>query len=264
MTKNNAKCVLIVLSAALTVAFSGCSKIEKIEKPSPYADWKLAQYENIKVFYPEGHLHEAQMPSVAEGYTKAIQRDCAFLGINVPTETLVVYYYTGFGQGKEMTGSTYPFVRDTVIYYWQPSWLGPSLMEYLLPKFSPQKSRFPFLPEGLKALFDYSGQDWHKRTLDKIDSAVFIGLDSLASDQSVCADTERVLSAPAASFDNFVVAQYGINIFRELYLEQVPFDQAVEQIFKVDVDSLQALWIAFIREGSKPPDTTQTDTTREH
>ncbi len=267
ITKKLTLTTIIMLALAIVTSLFavGCSQKEEetsqetsSQTDDPYAGWKTFTYQNIKIIYPPGHPLEYTLSDMAKGYITAINRNCRFFEIDVPFDTLVVYFYTGLGQGREMTGRKYPFADSNAIHFWLPSFYGPTLMQYMLPKWQNIEPKYKFLKHGLIALFDYSGQNYHKSTQGFIDEGKFIPLQKLAEDTTVDSNTERYQSAEAASFVDFLSYYFGIIGLEMLYRAQAPFDQAVEGIFQMPVDSLQNLWLDFVKERLKALDSTQT------
>ena len=250
--------VALVLSMALVVgggAGCGKGKDEKSVFNDPrYAGWKTYSSQNVKIYYPPNHLFESQFPEIATNYVTATTKICSLLGMDPPKDTIVVFYYTGYGQGPEMTGKEYPFVKDHVIYFWLPSFLGPTLVDWLLPYWGKREPSYPFLKHGIRSLFDFSGQNYHKTTTGYVDDSSFIPLGKLAGDTTVNSDTERVQSGEAASFVAYILAYYGAARLKTMWESNKPFDQMVEQLFYIPVDSLQTVWVDFARQNT-PPDT---------
>lgn len=241
-----------------TLALFGCSQKEAskaaVEK-AKYEGWQYSTYGNIKIFHPPNHPLESKFEALARSYIRDIDEISRLLGIETPQDTLVVYYYTGYGQGREMTGREYPFVKDGIIYFWQPSFLGPTLVDRMLPYWVKGEPKYTFLKHGLRSIFDYSGQNYHKTTLNYLRDTLFEPLARLVSDTTTNSDIERLQSAEAASFVAFILANYGAARLKTMYQSSQPFDEMSTQLFLMPVDSLQADWLKFVRE-SVPPDTT--------
>ncbi len=237
---------------------AGCGKKEgpkTVYEDPKYAGWQFTNFQNIKFFHPPNHPQEGQFEAIARSYIRDINEVCRLLGIDTPTDTLVIFYYTGFGQGRELTGQEYPFAQDSIIHFWLPSFLGPTMMDHLLPYWVKGTPKYKFLREGLRALFDYSGQNYHKSTMGYIKEGKFMPLSQLAADTSINSNTERYQSAEAASFIAYILADYKSARLKTMYMSDLPFDQMVQQLFFMPVDSLQAAWLEFAKE-STPPDTT--------
>ncbi len=213
-----------------------------------FDDWKTYTYQNIRIVYPEDHPQGGFLENMAKGYVAAMARDCQFLGIEIPAETLTVYFYTGYGQGMSSTNQEYPFAipDKAVIHFWLPSFLGPTLMEYLLPRWQAGEPQFRFLKHGIIALLDYSGQNYHARTQGFAVDTGFIPLADLAVDTSVNVNEERHQTAEAASFVDFVVYYYGIDALKGLYTAEDSFEAAVDRVFKLPVADLEDLWLGFV------------------
>jgi hypothetical protein len=164
-----------------------------------------------------------------------------------------------------MTGREYPFVEDNIIHFWIPSYLGVTFMHWLLPKWVDKEPTHVFLKHGLIALFDYSGNDYHKATVRYFDEDRFISLADLAVDTSINTNTERLQSGEAASFVAFVLAAYGPKRLEMMYRSDEPFDELVQDSLGISIDSLQGSWIDFAismvppetREEWLSPDTTE-------
>ncbi len=260
--KTVTKSAFLLLVPTLVLSCFSCSgQSESGEKEqqtvnSKYQDWKTFTYQNIKIIHPAGHPLENNLGDMAAGYVTALRRNCEFLEIDAADDTLIIYFYTGFGQGREMTGEEYPFADSAAIHFWFPSFYGPTLMQYLLLKWHGVEPRYRFLKHGLIALFDYSGQNYHQFTLRHIEEGKFIPLNELAADTTVNSNTERLQTAEAASFVDFISYHFGIQGLDLLYLARAPFETAVEGIFTIPVDSLEKLWLDFARERVKEIDTT--------
>ncbi len=250
------------LLLTLTVALSclSCSKREengRFPAGGKYRDWQTFSYRNVKIVYPPGYPSADKFPNVAANYVAGLTRDCRFFEIDVPDDTLVVYFYTGYGQGSEMTGREYPYADSTSIHFWLPSFPGTTLMQWLLPRWQNVEPEYPFLKHGLIALLDYSGQNYHTSTQRYIEQGEFIPLRELAVDTTINSDIERYQSAEAASFVDFVSYYFSIDGLTMLYQSRAPFETAIENIFMMPVDSLQGLWLDFVKERMKTIDTTK-------
>jgi hypothetical protein len=250
-----AAAAIMLLGLAVWV---GCGKgggAKSIYEDPKYAGWKSITQQNIKIYYPPDHVFESKFPEIADHYLFAIKRISATLSFDPPKDTIVIFYYTGFGQGREMTGQQYPFVKDGIIHFWLPSFLGPTLVDRILPYWEKRDPAYPFLRHGLRSLFDFSGQNYHQTTTEYARDSVLIPLAKLAADTLISSDTERVQSGEAASFIAYVLAYYGAARLKTMYESEVPFDQMVEQLFYISVDSLQSSWLDFAKQNV-PPDTT--------
>lgn len=250
------------------VVMTGCSSEEKKDSTaidSRYESWKTYTYQNVRIIYSPDHPHEKLLHKMAVWYGFALRRDCGFLQIPLPENELVVFYYTGFGQGREITGHKYPFADSTAIHFWLPSHKGPTLMQYLLPLWLNKEPQFKFLKHGLITLFDYSDQDYHEFTYRFYNDTTFIPLIELAVDTTVDSNTERLQSAEAASFVDFLVYTYGPQALRLLYRAETSFEMATQGILKIEVDSLQTKWIDFVEKvvqgeiPGQPSDTTDSN-----
>ncbi len=247
-----------LLAFTVVMVLGGCGRekqgVPRSGEAGPnYGDWQTYTYQNVKFIYPPGYPLADTFEEQAKQYLAAIERNCRFFEMDVPSDTLVVYFYTGYGQGREMTGRQYPFADSSAIHFWLPSFPGVTLMQWLLPRWHSEQPRYLFLKHGLYSLLDYSGQNYHVQTINYADSGRLIPLAELAEDTTVDSDTERYQSALAASFVDFISYHYGIKALEALYLARKPFPEAVEEIFLMPVDSLQRRWLDFARERAGEP-----------
>jgi hypothetical protein len=262
------KCVAYGIVVGAILLIISCSQDEKAEQeetsrvdsaiisdiPAPvdtidYGEWKTYEYQNIRINYPENHPHADLIGDMAKVYLGALRADCRMLGLNVPTDTIVVYYYVGPGHGRLLTGQRYPYFVGDTLHHWTPNPLGCALMKYLIPKWQPQEPRHTFLKHGLIALLDNSGNNYHERTLECVETGIFIPLAQLAVDSSVNSDMERYESSMAASLVDFLVFYYGIDKFGALYQSQHEFDRATNEVLGVSTDSLQTMWLNAIEKA---------------
>ena len=251
--------VVLIVTALFLLSLGGCAKKNEIETrlldDPKYENWEFFTYKNIKIFHQPDHLQQERFPDIAEKYLFSIRTIQNILKLPPFTDTLYVVYYTGFGQGREMTGREYPFTENGVIYFWQPSYLGPTLVRYFLPRWAPEEPKHLFLKHGLISLLDFSGQDYHEFTRRFIENGKFEPLAELAVDTVINSDLERNQSGEAASFVAFILANYGEEKLRLMYKSVMPFDRTVRDMFLMPVDTLQERWLEFVEQNLVPADT---------
>ncbi len=247
--------VSIVLMSFLAASCGKKEKQEAVKQPSavksPYADWQTYSYRNIRIVYPANHPREADLNDMTQSYLASIRRDCSVLNIPIPTDTLVVMYYTGPGQGYEMSKDSVPHASHDTIYFWLPGYYGVTLMQWLIPKWQPSPPAFPFLRHGLISLLDNSGQNYHIVTNTYVLNGNFIPLDSLAYDTDIDSDIERLQSGEAASFVDFLVYKYGITALDKMWLSPTTFDSTVTGLLGISTDSLQTAWLSLVKQQAK-------------
>jgi len=243
--------VVVVAACALMLA---CSQAEQdgdsAEISTVYDGWQNFTYGAIRLHFPAGHPQQSKMNEAAQNFGAARRRDALFLGLPEPIDTVDIMYYTGYGQGREVTGLEYPGVINDTIHFWLPSYYGPVMARYMIDQWLPRATRFPFLKEGIITLLDFSGQNHHQTTLNLIGERKFVSLLELSMDTTVNSNLDRIQSAEAASFVDFVVFNYGTAALGALYTAEVPFSIVVNGLFSVSVDSLQMLWLKTAARGA--------------
>mgnify|MGYP006277862475 CR=1 FL=1 len=254
------RCLGPVSFGLFLAAFVACSSDEKTESAAPesesqYGDWLVYSQDNVVVHYPEDHPFADRMSSLASGYPAAIEADARLLQMAVPAETLHVYVYTGPGQAFDLTGERYPFVEGNHIHYWQPYYLGETVMEYVLSRWTDIEPRFRFLREGLITLMDHSQTSHHETVKNLIDKGERLPLDSLAADTIMNHNRWVLRSQQAASFMDFLIYTYGLPALQGLWVATTDWGEAVRGLLKVTPKKLENEWVEFVERvsrGEKP------------
>lgn len=250
------KWLLLLLTSSL--ALISCGDKQETEKKESglsnsslptYDNWEKYQLQLIDIIYPANHPQKNSVKDLAAVYWSTYNSDCRLLNIPAPQKRITVCFYTGPGQGQEMTGEIWPNVAGDTIHHWPPIQFGLALMEYLIPNWSNHESQYPFVKYGLMKLMDGAGRNYHQYLFDYIDSTRYIPLSELAVYPDFNPKGERYQSALAASFVDFIVFKYGIEKLKELYLSTEPFDKAVQRIFKLDVNALETQWHITVRQA---------------
>jgi len=225
-----------------------------------YESWLTYTYKDMKVYYPEGHPLESNLNDMVNIYHSIREQTCRFLRVDIPTDTFIIFFYSGFGQGTSMTGKEYPFGDKDALHFWIPSYYGPPYAQYIIPKWQEKEPKYKFLKHGLIAMLDFSGHNWHGVTDQLVKTGKLIPLEELAYDTTVNSNTERVQSAEASSFIDFIVYNYGFDKYEQLYLTEKPFDSAITELYGLSVDSIQTLWLQ-MADKMAVVDTTNTSDT---
>lgn len=208
-----------------------------------YENWEPYSLGTIRIMTPPSHHKKDELYDISKKYEATIRAACSFMDIPIPRDTLVVMYYTGPGQGERITGNLFMFVQNDTIHQWPPYHFGLGVMEYLIPRWIGKQSRFKFLKQGMMKLFDGSGRNYHKKTMELVDSSMFIPLRKLAVSDRVDARSEQLASAESASFVDYIVYAYGIQALKLMYLSQVDINATVNGIFGMTVNELEQAWL---------------------
>jgi len=249
---------LSVMMLCLLIA-SGCSEgpegpLEQLRAQEDYRDWEIYSHDRVNILHPQNHPQEPHFESICEGYLRSANSIAKRLDMPPFEDTLYIVFYSGFGQGRELSGQHWPFVKDGVIHFWRPSFVGVTLADFMARRWSSTWPSRDIFHHGLRTLLDFSGRDYHERTLQLIDSSLFVPLKDLAISPEFVSDSERVYSAEAASLVAYILAAHGPAKFKSVYEAPGPFDSIVPNLLGVGVDSLETGWLEFARR-TVPPDT---------
>jgi hypothetical protein len=233
---------------------TGCAKRgpdDWLLKDPAYKGWQVVSYKNVRIYFAPGHPQTARMEATAQKYEMAIRSMSQILKLPAPTDTLKVVYYTGLGQAREMTGQTFPFADSLgVLRFWLPFAPGVPAAQLYIRKWDPISPKHQFLWHGLVSLLDFQGEDYHATTIEYSHDTVWVPLARLAVDTTINSNNERYQSAEAASFCAYVLGNYGLDRLTGLYDSQLPFDQTVQEVLGISVDSAQVEWLMYAHLAS--------------
>ncbi|MBU0983299.1 MAG: hypothetical protein KKA42_05485 [candidate division Zixibacteria bacterium] len=230
----------------------GVDPLVWLQQDSCYAEWDIFTHSYVRILHPPDHPLKDHLDKHANGYIFATGRIMEQLGLPPFPDTLNVVYFTGFGQGREITGREYPFTENGIVYYWQPGYPGMSLTDHLLTYWTDKKPTHTFLRHGFRALWDFGGRNYYTEMARKMDSGLVIDLIDLAVDTAMNSDTERVQSGEAAAFVAYLLQVHGPDKLKELYESSGDFAADVERIYGLPVATLQRNWLAYIRMNLPP------------
>lgn len=258
LLKTMKQCLLMAVFVMLL--FPGCGNEEKADLKSDfdttsspdslssvdnYVDWLTYSYHNYQIIYPEGHVHADNLQTIIDGMERAAAQTCQLLAVPIPTDSIIIYYYTGLGHGREITGRQWPYIEGNVFHLWRPSYPHIQMVEYVLRKWQDYEPKFKFLKVGLMVLLDYSGENYHAATLNYVDDGIFFTLAELAEDTTINPYGERWQSAEAASFMAYLLDYYGTKGLFGLYRSKHSFEETCMGLFSKSPATLQEEWIHY-------------------
>ncbi|KAA3635199.1 MAG: hypothetical protein DWP97_05200 [Calditrichaeota bacterium] len=249
-------CLKTLFICGLLLASTSCqNKQEKtdankeISVQSPYDDWNRYQYKNMVFRYPQRHIISDSINVFAKKYEAMMNRDAQILFIDPPNDTITIYFYTGMGQAREIVDKDFPYVSGDSIHFWGHIHFGVPMMEYMINKWSPVESRHYFIKNGLLALMDATGRNYHEITDDYQQRGIYIPLKELAGDTNTTVWWGWDQAIQGASFVDFVMFKYGPESLKIMYESPVSFDSTVNGLFEISVDSLEKEWLSVVRQA---------------
>ncbi|UCD95399.1 MAG: hypothetical protein JSU69_04950, partial [Candidatus Zixiibacteriota bacterium] len=200
-----------------------------------------------------------------------LQENCEFLGIEIPEETIIkfdtvligdsmivqpvdtiyvfdtihFYIHNNSRDGKRLTGRDLPFHTQRQIHWDRVPPFGLALARFLIDKMQIRRTDYDFLYDGLATLRDYSGENYHHKTMARVELKRFIPLDSLIDNESYARQHERHRVEEAASLVAYITYNFGINRFKMLWQSAASFERSVKELFNMDLAAFEDNWLAF-------------------
>ncbi len=253
MTKSRNLAITVstaLVATILMVMFIGCGG-EKTETAPQYEGWGKYSYKHFVFHYPEGSYWGRNIDRLSGAYERYLQEDCAFLAMAFPKDTIHFYIHNNDVELAQLTGHSGPYHTQNQIHWNRVPPFGTPLAEYLVDNMGLRRTDYDFLRDGLVALRDYSGSDYHHNAASLIELKQFIPLDSLINNESYARQESRPRQWEAASLVGYLTYNFGINRFKMLWQTTASFDKAVQELFDMDMKTLEEQWLGFAQARYK-------------
>jgi|GEM_PF-1281876 hypothetical protein len=237
----------VVSGLLICVALLGCGK--KKDEPLPvYEGWEKYTYRHFVYHYERGEYWGRNIDRFANFNERYLLENCEFLAIDIPTDTIHYYIHMDSANAAALLGHEIPYVTSNQIHWGRPVPLGVPIIAYLIPKMKLRATDFRVLHDGLIALRDYSGHDYHDLTgmLHKIGQ--YIPLDSMFNNEAFLRRHILYRRQEAASLVAYITYTYGINRFKMLWQSAADYKKSIEELFRTDFSKFEADWETFVKE----------------
>lgn len=241
---------LLLILLLIGLLNPGCSE-EKVEVIPQYEGWEVYSYQHFVYHYPEGSYWGKNMDRFTTAFERYLAEDCDFLAIAIPEDTIHFFIHDSRASGLELTGRELPFHTGKQIHWGRYTPFGLELARFLIDKMGIRNTDFNFLYNGLAALRDYSGQDFHHLSAFLLDSKRYIPLDTLINNGAFARADSSHAEWEAASFVAFITYNFGINRFKMLWQSASSFDQSIKETFGMDFITFEDKWLQFAMEHFK-------------
>jgi len=233
------------LTLLLTAAFIlGCQG-EQTEEVPVYDGWKTFGHGHFVFHFPEGNYWGKEIESLANAFERYLHENCDFLGIEIPVDTIHFYIYDTEQQAEQLTGRQLPFHTDRTIHWDGPPYYGRELARFLIDKWGVRRTDFDFLYDGLATLRDYSSINYHHLTTAYIEMEKYIPLDTLIDNAAYARQKKVERQSEAASLVAFLTYHFGINRFKMLWQSTGTFEEAIRELYDMDLATLEERWLEF-------------------
>lgn len=238
--------MLFLLLLVVFFLLFGCSK-KAAESVPHYDGWLTYSCEHFVFHYPADCFWGKRMETFSDAYERYLAEDCDFLGIEIPGDTIHFYIHNNPEEGKKLTGHDLPFHTENQVHWGRRSAFGLELARFLIDKMEIRRTDYDFLYDGLAALRDYSGNDYHHNTAALLELKKYIPLDSLIANESYARADEHHRVWEAASLTAFISYNFGINRFKMLWQSTATFEETIRELFQTDVKTFENTWLEFAK-----------------
>lgn len=230
----------------------------KIDK-SHYQDWLKISAEHFNIYISPQSSWLERKDELAVGYDRFLTGICDILEMPIPEDKIDLYVYTLGPKVKEITERDLPFSTDSEIHWGGLYPYGYQLAKFLLNKKGIKPGQFDVLNEGVPHVLDFSGFNYHDKTIRYYNSGMLTGVLDLGDNDKFDSLDFAIRRAEAASLSGFIMFNYGLPRMLMLWKSSVDWKKSIETIFQLPVDEFEQNWLAFARSQCSDPDGTVED-----
>ncbi|MBN2226413.1 MAG: hypothetical protein JW763_03525 [candidate division Zixibacteria bacterium] len=260
--------VSVILSIGiLMVLAAGCANKQEAAPPPQFPGWEKYSFKHFVFHFIPGSYWGRNIDRLSDAYERYLQEMCEFLAMEIPADTIHFYIYENDAEAKNLAGREIPFIQGNQIHWKRDPHFGEILARYLIPRMNIRMTDYQVLHDGVVRLLDYSNNDYHHLTCSLHDIARYIPLDSLIDNEAFERQNQKYREWEAASLVAYITYEFGINRFKMLWQTTAPFDRSVQELFDMDLPTLEQKWHEFalqyyqginIREDRVPEKKTNT------
>ena len=258
---------LLCLLIAAAIAGCGSEKKEtKTDKPSPlmtargwtgkylsnpgYEAWREYRDDYLTVYCPPSDNLISRTEAIADKIKQIFLENSIRLQVPIP-KPVTFYLYNNNNELQELTGCEHTCLAGDTVHYMIYTPLGEPIMVLLLKEFAPDGTTCPFCFEGTYTLLDYSMKNYVEEayidhyngelpTLGQLlDPEVYPALDSIHRCNAAASLTQFLLDQP-----------WNPEMFLSIYKSTQDTKIALENMYKMPLDSLEHQWIQYLKDKS--------------
>lgn len=249
-------CITLLLNALLVFS-SGCgSKDEGSEEPTEEADvateypavpreyfagWQKYSSQAFELRYPPIEELEQRIDGIANKCDTIARFVAMYVNVQ-PSNKMYMMVFPNRFEAEELLGREVPCVSGDTIFYDIFSPLGIGVTKLMMKYAAPEGSKFDFVNEGLPRLLDFSGEDYHERAMEILNSGDTVSAAQLADNAEYSRLPRETRKDLAASFIGFLSYNYGPRPIYGLIREDLTARGILMLTIKKGIDALDMEW----------------------
>ncbi len=254
--------VLLLTTCLLLLLLSwSCSKEPKQEEmeyePGPVDpitgihaatfEWQQAGGPPLSFFYEPDDSLAAKAVLLRDRLIAVYEQTAAALGLDtlIPID---FYCYKSEAEFKKYTSRPAPFYLGDKFYYGYGPPYGRMFTIFIMEHLPGDITHFNFFKEGLPALYDWSGRNYHQAAYKFLEDGTLDDVKTITDNESYDSLYELKRQVEAASLIGFMMYTYGTKPVMEIYHSQDSFAKALKDVLGVDEATLQKGWREFLPE----------------
>ena len=223
-------------------------------------EWRVRESLHFKLFFRPSSVAQAEMDKIITFQESAYVRIRDMIGwVDRPVN---IYLYESLEDKQEQlgiwgNGHSVPVSFSThSVYAEDIKAIGGHETTHVIAHHTLAASFVPLLSEGLAVYLsgpEDSFKPEHSKVLSFLDNGNFIPLAQLADNMSFWQIDSAITYPLAGSFVKFLIEEYGITKFTQLYRETQPDNvpEKLEEIYNLSIPELEALWLATVHESQE-------------
>lgn len=215
---------------------------ERVEVSREYfANWLRHSSKAFELRYPENEELHGRIEGIGQKLDTIVVFNAMYFSQRPPEKIYMMMFPNKF-EAEEVLGREVPFVSGDTIFYEMFAPLGTAITKLMIDRVNPGGSKFAFVNEGLPTLLDFSGEDYHEKALDLIESGGIFPLADMVDNDVYTRMPRQLRREQAASFLGFLSYNYGPKPIRGLLKQDISAGGILTIATKKNLSVLEAEW----------------------
>jgi hypothetical protein len=206
-----------------------------------YAGWLRHSSRVFELRYPQNEELHSRIDGIGQKLDTIVAFNAMYFGQRPPEKIFLMMFPNKF-EAEEVLGREVPFVSGDTIFYEMFAPLGTGVTDLMLHLVNPDGSKFAFVNEGLPTLLDFSGEDYHERAIDLVESGEAFPMADIVENDLYARMPEQSRKEQAASFLGFLSYNYGPQPIQGLLKQDISANGILTFATKKGLEILEAEW----------------------